>query len=123
MKSNASEPLMTCRNCPQMTSKPGLIMVPGISMTGACIPGHAVSGMETARARIGLGNGTLEPVASMRRETLKRKPRESLSTDARHRGGTIRSSVEGRVICPERRDRVIVSSGNGPTALAGGAYA
>jgi len=36
-----------------------------------------------------------------------------LSTDARHRGGTTRSSVEGPVMGRERRGRVIPFSGNG----------
>ena len=55
----------------------------------------AASGMEAARGRSWLACGTWEPVASMTRERSKRRPREDLSTDARHRGGTVRSSVEG----------------------------
>lgn len=122
VKSNASEPLMRCRNCID-DIKTGDGGSPGMSMTGAWNPGHAVSGMKAARARIRLGNGTLEPVVSMSREKLERKPRESQSTDARHRGGMTRSSDEGRETRLERRGRVIVSLGTGPTALAGGAYA
>lgn len=122
VKSNASEPLMRCRNC-RDDIKTGGGDSPGMSMTGAWNPGHVVSGMKAARARIRLGDGTVEPVVSMAREKLERKPRESQSTDARHRGGTTRSSDEGRETRLERRGRVIVPSSTGPTALAGGAYA
>jgi short subunit dehydrogenase-like uncharacterized protein len=92
-------------------------------MGGACLLAHAASGIKAARARIRLGNGTLEPVASMLREKLKRKPREGQSTDARHRGGTTRSSVEERVIRSEQRSRVIQSSDKRSTAPAGGTHA
>jgi hypothetical protein len=43
----------------------------------------------------------------MLREKFKRKPRKSESTDARHRGGAIRSSEEAAVMVVERRDCVI----------------
>jgi hypothetical protein len=121
-KSNASEPLMTCRNSIPSTSKPGRDGCPGRSMGGACSPAHAASGAKAARSRIRLGHGTLEPVASMPREKLKRTTREGESTDARHRDGTTRSSVEGRVMRLERRGRVIQSLANRSTASAGGAH-
>ena len=41
--------------------------------------------------------------ASMRRKQLKRTTRESLSTDAGHRGGVTRCSEEGSVMELERR--------------------
>ena len=121
-KSNASEPLMTCRNSIPSTSKPGRGDCPGMSMGGACNPAHAASGTKAARARIRLGHGTLEPVASMLREKPKRTTRKGESTDARHRGGTTRSSDERRVMRLERRGRVIQSSDNRPTVQAGGAH-
>ncbi len=75
---------------------------------GRCLyPAHVASGTKTARAQTRLGHGTLEPVASMLREESKRTTRKDQSTDARHRGGTIRSSDEGCVMHLERRDRVI----------------
>jgi len=52
-------------------------------------------------------HGTSEPVVSMLREKFKRKPRKNESTEARHRGGTTRSSVEVAVMATERRGRVI----------------
>ena len=83
---------------------------------------EVTSGIEAASVLFRLKYGTSEPVAPMRRETSKRSPREDLSTDAGHRGGTTRSSVEGRVTRPERRGRVIQLSGNRSTARAGGAH-
>ncbi len=121
-KSNASEPLMTCRKRIQTTSKLGSGGCPRISMRGSLYPAHVASGAKTARAQTRLGHGTLEPVASMPREKFKRTTRENQSTDARHRGGTTRSSDEGCVMHPERRGRVIQSSDNRSTALAGGAH-
>lgn len=44
---------------------------------------------------------------SMPREQLKRTTRESLSTEARHRGGVVRSSDEGSVTEPERRGDIV----------------
>ena len=121
-KSNASEPLMKCRNRTDDV-KTGGGVDSGISMGGACFLDHAASGIKAARARIRLGNGTLEPVVSMLREKLKRRTRESLSTNARHRGGTTRSSVERWEIRLEQRGRVIQSLDNRSTASAGGAHA
>jgi hypothetical protein len=122
-KSNASEPLMTCRNSISSTSKLGSGDCPRISMRGSLYPAHAASGIKTARSQIRLRHGTLEPVASMLREKSKRTTREDESTDARHRGGTTRSSDEGRVMRLERRGCVIQSSDNRPTASAGGTHA
>ena len=67
----------------------------------------AASGLKAARLRIRLRHGTLEPVAPMQRERSKRGNREADSTNAVHRGGTARSSDEGRVMRLERRGRVI----------------
>lgn len=63
--------------------------------------GLTASGIEVARPSCRRGYGTWEPVVSMPKETLKRRTRESNSTDARHRGGVMRSSVE----------RVVMTSG------------
>jgi hypothetical protein len=60
--------------------------------------GLTASGIEVARPFCRRGYGTWEPVVSMSREKLKRRTRESESTDARHRGGVMRSSVEGVVM-------------------------
>ena len=121
VKSNASEPLMTCRNLADDVET-GDWWLPQDKHGRSLYLAHAASGTKAARARVRLGYGTLEPVVSMLREKPKRKPREGESTDARHRGGTTRSSDEGRVMRLERRGRVIMPLGNGSTVLAGGAY-
>ena len=83
---------------------------------------HAASGTKVARSRIRLEHGTLEPVVSMLREKSKRRTRKGESTNARHRDGTTRSSVEGGVMFLERRGRVIQSLDNRSTASAGGTH-
>jgi hypothetical protein len=45
--------------------------------------------------------------ASMLRERLKRRPRKSLSTDAKHRDGVMHSSEESTVMALERRHGLI----------------
>ena len=61
------------------------------------------SGIKVARVRSWLEHGTWEPVASMLREEPKWKTHEGQSTDAGHRGGWARSSVEVPVMGMERR--------------------
>jgi len=63
--------------------------------------------------------GTWEPVASMRKERRKRKTRERLSTDARHRGGATRSSDEALVIDVERRGGHIRPGTPGQPSMGG----
>jgi hypothetical protein len=63
--------------------------------------GLTASGIEMARPFCRHGYGTWEPVVSMPREKFQRRTRENESTDAGHRGGVMRSSVE----------RVVMTSG------------
>ena len=79
----------------------------GISEGDDLFAALATSGLKAARMRIRLRHGTLEPVASMKRERPKRGNRKADNTDARHRDGTTRSSEERSVIDRERRGRVI----------------
>ncbi len=51
--------------------------------------------------------GTWEPVAPMTREKPKWRTHEGESTDAEHRGGPTRSSVEVSVMGMERRGWII----------------
>jgi hypothetical protein len=92
----------------------------------------AASGLEAARARIGLVHGTLEPVV-LPREKLKRGNRKSQSTaDGRatghragHRDGTIRSSDDvPMTVGTEPRNRVIEFPVNESTGAKapGGTY-
>ena len=64
---------------------------------------RAASGVKVASVRFRLVQATGEPVASMLREPSKWKPLEDLSTVARHRDGSTRSSEEGPVMGVERR--------------------
>ncbi len=99
---NASEPLMTCRKHRDDVKTGGLSLSRDES-GGHLFTVRAASGMKAARTRSWLLCGTWEPVAPMRRENRKRRPRERESTDAGHRGGPPRSSGEGPVMGLERR--------------------
>jgi hypothetical protein len=70
---------------------------------GDPLTASVASGIKVARVRSWLEHGTWEPVASMPREEPKWKPHEGQSTDAGHRGGWARSSVEVPVMGMERR--------------------
>jgi len=105
-----------------LTSKPGMLWSPGMSLAGALLTGQVVSGVEVARAWSWLLHGTWEPVAPTGRPGQWRGvgPRsvahgrspssgncEGLSTGAGHRGGPSRSSGAGPVMGLERRGRVV----------------
>ena len=117
-----SEPLMKCREAIDDV-KTGELNLPRDQCRRCLYAADVTSGIEAASALSRLEHGTSELVALMQREPSKRTLREDLSTDAGHRGGTTRSSVEGRVMRLEPRGRVIQLSGNRSTAQAGGAHA
>jgi hypothetical protein len=117
VKANASEPLKKGRNELQTMSKPGQQQGPGSSVGEILFTTGMTSGLKAARAWIGLKHGTLEPVVSMQRERHKRRTRQADRTDARHRGGTTRSSVERPVMGRERRGRVIELSDAGSISI------
>jgi hypothetical protein len=118
-KANASEPLMKGRNAFQTVSKPEHQVGSGMSVGDGLFAADAAPGLEAARSRIRLRHGTLEPVVPMRRESHKRLCREGKSTNAGHRGGTARSSVERPVMGRERRGGVIQFLANRSTACGG----
>ena len=101
-KANASEPPTKCRKH-RDDVKTGVESLPRDQRWGNPLTASVASGIKVARARSWLEQGTWEPVASMPREKLKWKPHESQSTDAGHRGGWARSSVEVPVMGMERR--------------------
>src|SRR3954447_12876820 len=70
---------------------------------GDPLTASVASGMKVARVRSRLEHGTWEPVASMPRKEPKWRSHEGQSTDAGHRGGWARSSVEVPVMGMERR--------------------
>lgn len=114
-KANESKLLMKGRNNFQKRSKPEHGVDSGINGGVALQAAAMASGLEAARAWIRLEYGTFEPVVPMLRERAKRGNRKALSTDAGHRDGTIRSSVERPVMGRERRDRIIKSLASRPT--------
>ena len=70
---------------------------------GDPLTASVASGMKVARVRSRLEQGTREPAASMPREEPRWEPHEGQSTDAGHRGGWARRSVEVPVMGMERR--------------------
>src|SRR3954447_24785349 len=93
---------MTCRKHKDDV-KTGVESLPRDQRGGYPLTARVASGMKVARVRSWLEQGTWEPVASMPREEPKWKPHEGQSTDAGHRGGWARSSVEVPVMGMERR--------------------
>ena len=102
VKSNASEPLMTCRKRREDVETAGESL-PQDKSGGSLLTARAASGMEAARARSRLLCGTWEPVTPMSREKRKGRPPECESTDAGYRDGATRSSEESPVMGLERR--------------------
>jgi len=121
-KTNASEPLMKCRKN-KMMSKPRSHGCLGISPEGTCLLTGRHPVLRRRESGYRLVHGTLEPVASMPREKSKWRPHKDQSTDARHRDGTARSSVERRVMRRERRGRATQVLDKGSTVtVAGGIH-
>jgi hypothetical protein len=102
VKSNVSEPLMTCRKRRDDVETAGESLLRDKS-GGSLMTARTASGIKAARARSRLLCGTWEPVPPMAREKRKGKPPECESTDAGNRGGATRSSGEGPVMGLERR--------------------
>ena len=113
-ETNASEPLMTCRNvfdrrrnrdfCP---ASKGWAM-PADGPTGIRHEGGVTSGQASVR-----NTGSCRPDAKGEIQAVRRC--EDLSTDAGHRGGDVRSRVDGSVMGSDRRGIVIqLHSGGNP---------
>ncbi len=96
---------MTCRKR-RDDVKTGVESLSRDQRGGDPLTARAASGIKVARVRFWLEQGTWEPVASMLREKPKWQPHEGQSTDARHRGGWARSSVEVPVMGMERRSPI-----------------
>jgi Group II intron, maturase-specific domain len=99
---------MTCRKR-RDDVKTGVESLSRDQRGGDPLTARVASGIKVARVRSWLEQGTWEPVASMPREKPKWKPHEGPSTDAGHRGGLARSSVEVPVMGMERRGQIIQS--------------
>jgi hypothetical protein len=108
-KANVSEPPRKCRK--RMDDvKTGEESLPRDQRWGDPLTASVASGIKVARVRFWLEHGTWEPVASMPREKPKWRSHEGQSTDAGHRGGLARSSVEVSVMGMERRGQITQSS-------------
>jgi hypothetical protein len=101
-ETNVSEPLMSCRKRRNDVKTRGVSLtwdeVWALPVYGPCGIRHE-SGVTSVQALV----WNVGTCVSMLRKQLKWKPHQSLSTDAKHRDGVARSSVEGSVMEPERR--------------------
>ena len=101
-ETNASEPLMTCRN-PMTTPKPGGMDAPGQGQTQ---PADGLSGVRH-EGGVTPAQASMRNVGTCRRDAKgdaqAGDPCESQSTDVRHRGGVVRSRGEGPVMGLDRR--------------------
>jgi hypothetical protein len=107
-ETNASEPLMTCRNVFNRRRNRDLDFYPaskGWGLPADCPTGVRHEGGVTSRQASVRNTGTCRPDA--KGETQAVSSREGPSTDAGHRGGDARSRVEGSVMGPDRRGIVI----------------
>jgi hypothetical protein len=107
-ETNASEPLMTCRNIFHRRRNRDLDVCP--ASKGWEVPADGPTGVRheggvTLRQAPIRNTGTCRPDA--KGETQAVSHREGLSTDAGHRGGGARSREEGPVTGLDRRGAVI----------------
>ena len=107
-ETNASEPLMTCRNVLNRRRNRDLHFY--LASKGWEVPAYGPTGVRheggvTSRQASVKNTGTCRPDAKGETQAVSR--REGLSTDAGHRGGDVRSRVDGSVMGPDRRGVVI----------------
>ena len=107
-ETNASEPLMTCRNVSHRRRNRDLDVYP--ASKGWEVPADGPTGVRheggvTLRQAPIRNTGTCRP--DVKGDTQAVSRREGLSTDAGHRGGGARSREEGPVMGPDRRGAVI----------------
>jgi hypothetical protein len=107
-ETNASEPLMTCRNVFYRRRNRDLDVYP--ASQGWAVPADGPTGVRheggvTLRQAPIRNTGTCRPDAKGETQAVSR--REGLSTDAGHRGGGARSREEGPVTGLDRRGAVI----------------
>jgi len=107
-ETNASEPLMTCRNVLNRRRNRDPDFYPaskGWEAPADCPTGVRHEGGVTLRQASIRNTGTCRPDAKGETQAVNR--REGLSTDAGHRGGDARSREEGSVMGLDRRGVVI----------------
>ena len=101
-KTSASKPSMNCRK------RRNDVKTRRLSLFWDQLGGNLSTAQAASGGRGGVNSmqalvWNVGTCVSMRRKQLKRTTRESLSTDAGHRGGVARSSEEGSVMGLERR--------------------
>ena len=107
-ETNASEPLMTCRNVFHRRRNRDLVFYPASKGWGEpadCPTGVRHEGGVTLRQASIRNTGTCRHDA--KGETQAARRREGLSTEAWHRGGDVRNREEGPVMGLDRRSVVI----------------
>ena len=107
-ETNASEPLMTCRNVFRRRRNRDSDFCPAIKdweMPADCPIGVRHEGGVTLRQASIRNTGTCRPDAKGATQTAR--SRKGLSTEAGHRGGDVRSREEGPVMGLDRRGVVI----------------
>ena len=107
-ETNASKPLMTCRNAFNRRRNRDPEFDPaskGWGLPADCPTGVRHGGGVTSRQAPVRNTGTCRPDAKGETQAVSR--REGLSTDAGHRGGDARSRVDGSVMGSDRRGIVI----------------
>ena len=107
-ETNASEPLMTCRNVSHRRRNRDLDVYPaskGWEVPADCPTGVRHEGGVTLRQAPIRNTGTCRPDAKGETQAVSR--REGPSTDAEHRGGGVRNRDEGAVMALDQRDVVI----------------
>jgi hypothetical protein len=107
-ETNASEPLMTCRNVLNRRRNRDPDFYPaskGWEAPADCPTGVRHEGGVTLRQASIRNTGTCRPDA--KGETQAVSNREGLSTNAGHRGGDVRSREEGSVMVLDRRGVII----------------
>ena len=107
-ETNASEPLMTCRNVFNRRRNRGPDFCP--ASKGWAMPADGPTGVRheggvTSRQASVRNTGTCRPDAKGETQAVSR--REGPSTDAGHRGGGVRNRVEGSVMELDRRNAVV----------------
>jgi hypothetical protein len=107
-ETNASEPLMTCRNVPYRRRNRDLDVYPaskGWGKPADCPTGVRHEGGVTLGQALTRNTGTCR--SDVKGETQAVNSRKGQSTDAEHRGGNARSRDEGAVMAPDRRGVVV----------------
>jgi hypothetical protein len=107
-KTNASEPLMTCRKTPKRRRNRDLGLCPVKKVEGQ--PVYCSTGVRHEGGVISM-EALVRNVGTCRRDAKGEAQADSLCkserTDARHRGGVARSRVERSVMEPDRRGGVV----------------